>query len=77
MNREMEYKVITWAEINLDNIAHNVRNTKACGKANRNNGVVKADAYGHGVLETVSTLIENGTLPAYLCLMKPYNERSE
>ena len=58
----MEYKVTrTWAEINLDNIAHNVREIRRIvGKRTEIMAVVKADAYGHGVLETVSTLIENG-----------------
>jgi alanine racemase len=59
----MEYKVTrTWAEINLDNIAHNVKEIqRLVGKRTEIMAVVKADAYGHGVLETVSTLIENGT----------------
>lgn len=58
----MEYKVTrTWAEINLDNIAHNVMEIRRLvGKRTEIMAVVKADAYGHGVLETVSTLIENG-----------------
>lgn len=58
----MEYKVTrTWAEINLDNIAHNVKEVRRLvGKRTEIMAVVKADAYGHGVLETVSTLIENG-----------------
>ena len=58
----MEYKVTrTWAEINLDNIAHNVREIRRIvGKHTEIMAVVKADAYGHGVLETVSTIIENG-----------------
>jgi alanine racemase len=58
----MEYKVTrTWAEINLDNIAHNVKEIqRLVGKRTEIMAVVKADAYGHGVLETVSTLIENG-----------------
>ncbi|MCX7771665.1 MAG: alanine racemase [Clostridia bacterium] len=58
----MNYKFNrAWAEINLDNIAHNVREIKrAVGKHTEIMAVVKADAYGHGVLETVSTMIENG-----------------
>lgn len=58
----MEYKITrTWAEINLDNIAHNVREIRRLvGKYTEIMAVVKADAYGHGVLETVSTMIENG-----------------
>lgn len=50
-----------WAEINLDNIAHNVREiAKRVGKMTEIMAVVKADAYGHGVFETVPTLLENG-----------------
>jgi len=50
-----------WAEINLDNIEHNVREVaKRVGKMTEIMAVVKADAYGHGVFETVPTLIESG-----------------
>ena len=58
----MEYKFTrAWAEINLDNIAHNVREIRRLvGKRTEIMAVVKADAYGHGVLETVNTMIENG-----------------
>jgi len=50
-----------WAEINLDNIAHNVKEIRRlAGKRTEIIGVVKADAYGHGTLETVPTLLENG-----------------
>ena len=50
-----------WAEINLDNIAHNVREIRRlAGKRTEIIAVVKADAYGHGTLETVQTLLENG-----------------
>lgn len=58
----MEYKLNrAWAEINLDAIAHNVRQIKKCiGSRVEMMGVVKADAYGHGVPEVVRTLLENG-----------------
>lgn len=50
-----------WAEIDLDNIAHNVREIRRlAGKRTEIIAVVKADAYGHGTLETVTTLLENG-----------------
>ena len=49
-----------WAEINLDNIAHNVKETKKIiSKTTKVMAVVKADAYGHGFLEVTKTLIEN------------------
>lgn len=58
----MEYKLNrAWAEINLDNIAHNVREIRRI--TNKNSeimGVVKADAYGHGVMEVAKTILENG-----------------
>ncbi|MGI6085691.1 MAG: alanine racemase [Acetivibrionales bacterium] len=58
----MDYKFTrTWAEINLDNIAHNVKEIQIkAGKRTEIMAVVKADAYGHGVLETVNTLIKSG-----------------
>jgi alanine racemase len=58
LNRKMNR---AWAEINLDNIAYNVRQVKRrIGKMTEMMAVVKADAYGHGVIETVPTLLENG-----------------
>ena len=58
----MDYKFTrAWAEINLDHIAHNVEEIRRLvGKRTEIMAVVKADAYGHGVMETVSTIIENG-----------------
>jgi len=58
----MEYKLNrAWAEINLDNIAHNVREIRRItNKRAELMGVVKADAYGHGVMEVTKTLLENG-----------------
>jgi alanine racemase len=51
----------SWAEVNLDNIAHNVREIRRItDKKAEIMGVVKADAYGHGVMETAKTLIDNG-----------------
>ncbi len=50
-----------WAEIDLDAIAHNVREIRRRLKPEtRLMGVVKADAYGHGVMETAKTILENG-----------------
>ena len=58
----MEYKLNrAWAEINLDNIAHNVREIRRItNKSAEMMGVVKADAYGHGVMEVAKTLLDNG-----------------
>jgi alanine racemase len=58
----MEYKLNrAWAEIDLDAIAHNVLEIKRLiGRNVEMMGVVKADAYGHGVREVVRTLLDNG-----------------
>lgn len=58
----MEYKFNrSWAEVNLDNIAHNVQEIKRIVDKNAEIlAVVKADAYGHGVMEVSKTLLENG-----------------
>lgn len=47
----------TWAEIDLDALAHNYRVLRdRMGPASRFLGVVKADAYGHGAVEVSRTL---------------------
>ena len=58
----MDYKFNrAWAEVNLDNIAHNVREVRRItNKHAEVMAVVKADAYGHGALQTAKTLLENG-----------------
>lgn len=58
----MGYKLNrAWAEINLDNIAHNIREIRRITNKNAEiMGVVKADAYGHGVMEVTRTLLDNG-----------------
>ena len=51
----------TWAEVDLDAIAHNIREIrKITNKDAEIMAVVKADAYGHGFLEVTRTLLENG-----------------
>ena len=55
------YNARVWAEINLDAIAHNVKNIrKLVGETTKILCVVKANAYGHGFFETAKTMIENG-----------------
>ena len=50
-----------WAEVNLDAIAHNVREIKKLLKPETKiMGVVKADGYGHGFREVAKTLLKNG-----------------
>ena len=51
----------TWAEVELDAIAHNMREIRKITDKNAQiMAVVKADAYGHGFLETAKTLLDNG-----------------
>lgn len=51
----------TWAEIDLDALKHNIQNIrKITQKQAMVMAVVKADAYGHGVVECAKTLLENG-----------------
>ena len=58
----MEYKLNrAWAEIDLDAIAHNAREIRRItSKRAEIMAAVKADAYGHGVMETVKTMLDNG-----------------
>ena len=53
--------VVTWAEIDLDAIAHNVRAIKAfVGPDTEIIASVKANAYGHGLLPVSRTALEAG-----------------
>ena len=57
MRRELE----KWVEIDLDKIAHNVREIKSRLKPKTVfMAVVKADAYGHGLSEVSSVALRNG-----------------
>jgi len=50
-----------WAEINLDHIAHNMREVRRrIGPHTKIMGIVKADGYGHGAYETAQTVLHNG-----------------
>ncbi len=50
-----------WAEIDLDALTSNIGEIrKAIGPHAEIMAVVKADAYGHGIMETVQTLLEAG-----------------
>lgn len=52
---------ITWAEIDLKAIAHNVRALRhITNPSARLMAVVKANAYGHGVREVAQTALKNG-----------------
>lgn len=51
---------VTWAEISLDAVAHNVKAMrKKAGKERKILAIVKADAYGHGAVEISKTLAKN------------------
>ena len=51
----------TWAEIDLDALAHNYHQArKRIGPNVKYLGVVKADAYGHGALQVAKKLEELG-----------------
>ncbi len=57
----MSEKNRAWAEIDLDAVGHNVREImKRLNPGVKLLGVVKADAYGHGVCEVAKTVLENG-----------------
>lgn len=50
-----------WVEINLENLAHNVREIrKIVPKEKRMMAIVKADAYGHGAQMLVQTMLASG-----------------
>ena len=50
-----------WAEINLDNLAHNMREVRrVTNKNSKVTAVIKADGYGHGAVAIAETLLENG-----------------
>ncbi|NLX61115.1 MAG: alanine racemase [Tissierellia bacterium] len=50
-----------WAEINLDHLAHNMREVKKIVKEDTLiTAVVKANAYGHGSIYAAKTFLQNG-----------------
>ncbi|MGL4655513.1 MAG: alanine racemase [Sarcina sp.] len=56
----MESMRPVWAEVNLDDIRHNMREIKKLVKDKKIIGVVKADAYGHGAVDVAPVLLEEG-----------------
>lgn len=59
---------ITWAEVNLDAIAHNVRAIKNyVGPRVKVMAGVKANAYGHGAVPVARTALENGATRLAVC----------
>lgn len=56
----IEYQRV-WAEVNLDHIAHNMRQIrKFVGSKCEIMAVVKAEGYGHGAIETSKVMLYNG-----------------
>lgn len=56
----MDNRRPTWAEINLTAISHNVAQIQAAVKPARVMAVVKANGYGHGILEVSRVCQEQG-----------------
>lgn len=51
----------TWIEVNIEALKNNIRNLKSClSQGVSFMGVIKADAYGHGVEKVAQVLIEEG-----------------
>lgn len=71
-----------WAEVDLDGIAHNMREVKRLVEKDvQAMAVIKADGYGHGALEIAGVLLENGanqfavaTLSEALALREKYKD---
>ncbi|MEA3428331.1 MAG: alanine racemase, partial [Thermodesulfobacteriota bacterium] len=56
----MQYPIV-WAEVDLKAIAHNVRELRRITSLDsRLMAVVKANAYGHGLIETAGKALESG-----------------
>jgi alanine racemase len=49
-----------WAEVDLDKLAHNMREIRTVSKSKEIIAIIKADGYGHGALDIAPTLLENG-----------------
>ena len=49
-----------WAEVDLDKLAHNMREIRRLSKSENIIAVVKADAYGHGAVDIAPVLLQNG-----------------
>ncbi len=47
-------------EIHLDSISHNLRQVRSASSGRKVIGVVKADAYGHGMVEVSKALVRGG-----------------
>ena len=51
----------TWVEVNLDNLAHNIKEVKkSTSEDTLVTAVIKANAYGHGAVESARVFLGNG-----------------
>ncbi|MFQ5812334.1 MAG: alanine racemase [Anaerolineae bacterium] len=61
VKRETSNVKLTWAEVDLDAIAHNTRELKRhVGEKTQLMAVVKANGYGHGAVPVAETALDNG-----------------
>ncbi|MBX6394845.1 MAG: alanine racemase, partial [Alicyclobacillaceae bacterium] len=51
---------LTWAEVDLSAVRHNVKVFRSLASGARLMAVVKADAYGHGSVEVAKAALEAG-----------------
>ena len=49
-----------WAEIDLDKLAHNMKEIRRVSRSKDIIAVIKADGYGHGALDIAPVLLQNG-----------------
>ena len=49
-----------WAEINIKNLYHNIDEIEKVAPKEKMIAVIKADAYGHGMLKICESLIQKG-----------------
>ncbi|MGA1941328.1 alanine racemase [Arcobacter sp. YIC-310] len=57
----MDLTRAVWAEVNLDNLANNIREVRrVTNPKTKVSAVIKADGYGHGAVAIAQTLLENG-----------------
>lgn len=66
-----------WAEINLDTIATNTKNIKKLIGDKELIAIVKADCYGHGAVDVVPTLLENGASRLAVAMLTEATELRE
>ena len=60
MDKDLEKYAVTEAHISLDNLLYNYNQIKNRVDPCQVMAVVKADAYGHGVIPVAKTLVDEG-----------------